>query len=98
MAGPRVERFDETTNSQIWNFSKRSQRRTKADMREDRQLAHGRIGYISEVLGCSTKTLNRGMKDLDELSNDPADSLWHWKRRNHQPSEREMALGTPAIL
>ena len=39
---------------------------------EARQLGYGGIGYIAGVLGCSRKTITRGIAELDQLANDPA--------------------------
>ena len=39
---------------------------------EATQRGYGRIVYIAGVLGCSTKTLERGIKELDHLQDDPA--------------------------
>ena len=39
---------------------------------EARQLGYGGIGYVADVLGCSRKTITRGINELDQLSNDPA--------------------------
>ena len=39
---------------------------------EASQRGYGRIVYIASVLGCSTKTIERGLKELDQLPNDPA--------------------------
>lgn len=36
------------------------------------QRGYGGIVYIAGVLGCSTKTIERGLKELDHLPNDPA--------------------------
>lgn len=36
------------------------------------QRGYGGIVYIAGVLGCSTKTIERGIKELDHLSDDPA--------------------------
>ena len=36
------------------------------------QRGYGGIVYIAGVLGCSTKTIERGMKELDQLQDDPA--------------------------
>jgi hypothetical protein len=36
------------------------------------QRGFGGIVYIASVLGCSTKTIERGIKELDQLQNDPA--------------------------
>ena len=39
---------------------------------EAAQRGYGAIVYIADVLGCSTKTIERGMKELDQLQDDPA--------------------------
>ena len=39
---------------------------------EASQRGYGGIVYIAGVLGCSTKTIERGLKELDQLPNDPA--------------------------
>ena len=39
---------------------------------EATQRGYGGIVYIAGVLGCSTKTLERGIKELDHLQDDPA--------------------------
>ncbi len=36
------------------------------------QRGFGGSVYIAGVLGCSTKTIERGIKELDQLPNDPA--------------------------
>jgi hypothetical protein len=36
------------------------------------QRGYGGITYIAGVLGCSTKTIERGIKELDQLQDDPA--------------------------
>lgn len=36
------------------------------------QRGHGGSVYIAGVLGCSTKTIERGIKELDHLPDDPA--------------------------
>ena len=35
-------------------------------------LGHGGISYIANVLGCSRRTVKRGMQELKQLPNDPA--------------------------
>jgi hypothetical protein len=74
MARATIERFDETTERQMRNFfetlSEKDQRRYAA--MEARQCGHGGIGYVSEVLGCSTKTISRGKIELEQLPDDPA--------------------------
>ena len=75
MAVATFERYDETIERQMRNvyetLSEKDQRRFAAI--QARQLGHGGIGYISEVLGCSKKTIGRGIVELDELPEDPAD-------------------------
>ena len=39
---------------------------------EATRLEHGGIEYIAEVLGCSTRTIERGAEELGQLPNDPA--------------------------
>lgn len=36
------------------------------------QRGYGGSVYIASVLGCSTKTIERGIKELDQLQDDPA--------------------------
>ncbi|MCP4890421.1 MAG: hypothetical protein GY904_27960 [Planctomycetaceae bacterium] len=36
------------------------------------QRGYGGIVYVANVLGCSTKTIERGIKELDQLQDDPA--------------------------
>ena len=51
-------------------LSEKEQRRFAAV--EARQLGHGGVKYVAEVLGCSTRTIERGLAELDDLPNDPA--------------------------
>jgi hypothetical protein len=39
---------------------------------EAARLGHGGIEYVAEVLGCSTRTIERGAEELDQLPTDPA--------------------------
>jgi len=74
MARTAVQRFDEVIEKQMRSFfetlSERDQRRFAAF--QARQLGHGGIGYVAEVLGCSTRTISRGMAELDQLPDDPS--------------------------
>ena len=36
------------------------------------RLGHGGVEYVAEVLGCSTKTIERGTVELVQLPDDPA--------------------------
>ena len=69
-----TEQIDETTASRMQSFyrtlSEKDQRRFAA--LEAERLGHGGITYIAGLLGCSTKTISRGIEELDELDNDPA--------------------------
>ena len=51
-------------------LSERDRRRFAA--LEAARLGHGGIEYIAEVLGCSTRTIERGANELGELPTDPA--------------------------
>ncbi len=51
-------------------LSERDRRRFAA--LEAARLGHGGIEYIAEVLGCSTRTIERGADDLGQLPDDPA--------------------------
>ena len=65
--------IDETTKSRMQSFfatlSEGDQRRY-AEMKAQR-LGHGGITYIAKILGCSTKTISRGIDELDPLDEDP---------------------------
>lgn len=67
-------RLDAATEQTLRDFfsslSEKDQRRFAAV--EARQLGHGGIKYVAEVLGCSLRTIERGISELDELPNDPA--------------------------
>ena len=39
---------------------------------EATQRGYGGIAYVASVLGCSTRTIDRGIRELDDLKNDPA--------------------------
>lgn len=66
--------FDETTVARMQSFfrtlSEKDQRRYAA--MEAQRLGHGGISYVANILGCSTKTISRGIAELDTLDNDPA--------------------------
>ena len=51
-------------------LSERDRRRFAA--LEVSRLGHGGAEYIAEVLQCSTRTIERGIAELDQLPNDPA--------------------------
>ena len=51
-------------------LSEKDQRRYVAV--EARRIGFGGIEYLASVFGCSRKTIERGLAELDELPNDPA--------------------------
>ncbi len=65
---------DAATEKRMWDFaqtlSEKDSRRFAAI--EAVQRGYGGIVYIAGVLGCSTKTIERGIKELDQLQDDPA--------------------------
>ena len=74
MATATLEPFDEVVETQTRNvfltLNEKDRRRFAAI--QARQLGHGGITYIAGVLGCSTKTIERGIEELDDLQDDPA--------------------------
>lgn len=69
-----TEIISDTTIAQMQKLfntlSEKDQRRFAAF--EAQRLGHGGITYIAELLGCSTKTISRGIEELDQLQDDPA--------------------------
>lgn len=69
-----VNRIDEESSELMRNFfetlSEKDQRRYAAV--EARRIGHGGIEYIASLFGCSTKTISRGLAELEHLPNDPA--------------------------
>jgi hypothetical protein len=67
-------RFDPATERNMQDFfatlSEKDQRRFAA--LEARQLGFGGVKYVAELLNCSRRTIERGLADLDDLTNDPA--------------------------
>ena len=51
-------------------LSEKDQRRYVAV--EARRIGFGGIEYLASVFGCSRKTIERGLAELDDLPNDPA--------------------------
>ena len=66
--------LDAATEQNMRDFfatlSEKEQRRFAAI--EARQLGYGGVKYVAEVLGCSRRTIERGLAELDDLPNDPA--------------------------
>ena len=75
MAIDFIRRLDQETEQKLCGFyatlSEKDQRRFAAI--EATQLGHGGIKYVAQLLGCSTRTIERGIAELDDLPNDPAE-------------------------
>lgn len=67
-------RIDELTKTRMQSFystlSEKDRRRYAA--MEAERLGHGGITLVAGILGCSTKTISRGIEELDRLDKDPA--------------------------
>jgi hypothetical protein len=74
MAIAMAVRFGESELSYLISFykslSEKDRRRFAAI--EAKRLGHGGMTYIAQVFGCSTKTISRGIDELDSLDQDPA--------------------------
>jgi hypothetical protein len=68
------ERYEPRVEEQVRAFertlSEKDRRRFAA--LEAVRLGHGGIEYVAEILGCSTRTIGRGLEELDQLPEDPA--------------------------
>ena len=62
--------LEQTMRDYCSTLSEKDRRRFAAI--EARQLGYGGIQYVAEVLGCSRRTIQRGIGELHELSHDPA--------------------------
>jgi len=66
--------FEEAVEQRMqafWQTLSEKDRRRFAALEASR-LGHGGIGYVAGVLGCSTRTIERGMEELEQLPEDPA--------------------------
>lgn len=74
MATTTVERFDAVVEKQtrevFETLDEKDKRRFAAI--QAKQLGHGGMKYISEILGISVSTIGRGMAELERLPEDPA--------------------------
>jgi hypothetical protein len=64
---PRVEDL-----MRAWERTLSEKDRRRFAALEAVRLGHGGIEYVAEVLGCSTRTIERGIEELDQLPGDPA--------------------------
>ena len=75
MATTTLEPFDEVVETQTRNvfqtLNEKDRRRIAAI--QARQLGHGGITYISNLLDISESTISRGIDELDTLPDDPAE-------------------------
>ena len=74
MATTTVERFDaeveKQTRAVFETLNEKDKRRFAAI--QAKQLGHGGMKYISEILGISVSTIGRGIAELGVLPEDPA--------------------------
>jgi len=95
MAGATFQRFDQDVETQMRNvyqtLSEKDKRRFAAI--QARQLGHGGMGYIAEVLGCSTRTIRRGMDELDTLPDDPTDGRVRRPGAGRKKSDARLGRG-----
>ena len=74
MASSTREWLDEASQMHMRNFyqslSEKDKRRYAAV--EAQRWGHGGIEYVANLLGCATKTISRGIQELDFLADDPA--------------------------
>ena len=69
-SGPYAPEVEERVRGFYLTLSEKDRRRFAAV--EARQLGHGGVEYVASVLGCSRRTVERGLNELDELPHDPA--------------------------
>jgi len=66
--------FDDVTAQRVFGFyhtlSEKDARRFAAI--QSKCLGRGGVPYLAKLLGCSTRTIERGVAELDQLANDPA--------------------------
>ena len=74
MARVTVEMFEEQSQCRMKSFfdslSEKDRRRYAAV--EAERLGLGGIRCVAQILGCSTRTISRGIDELDSLHDDPA--------------------------
>ena len=67
-----MQAYESSLEAQMRKFyatlSEKDKRRYAAV--EAMKLGHGGIGYIAKLLGCSIKTISRGIKEVTELPED----------------------------
>ncbi len=67
--------FDDVTAQRVYDFyhtlSEKDARRFAAI--ESKRLGRGGVPYLAKLFRCSTRTIERGITELDQLANDPAE-------------------------
>ena len=67
--------FDDVTAQRVYDFyhtlSEKDARRFAAI--ESKRLGRGGVPYLAKLFGCSTRRIERGITELDQLANDPAE-------------------------
>lgn len=74
MATTTVERFDaevEKQTREVFETLDEKHKRRFAAI-QAKQLGHGGMKYVSEILGISVSTIGRGISELELLPEDPA--------------------------
>lgn len=74
MVNSTMEWIDEATKVHMQRFYKtlsEKDRRRYAAL-EAQRLGHGGITYVAGILGCSTRTIRRGIQEVELLDDDPA--------------------------
>lgn len=74
MASSMTDLIDETVRVYMQRFYKtlsEKDRRRYAAL-EAQRVGHGGITSVAKILGCSTRTISRGIEELDSLDVDPA--------------------------
>lgn len=77
-------------------LSEKDQRRYVAV--EARRIGFGGIEYLASVFGCSRKTIERGMTELDELPNDPAAGRVRRPGGGRKKSRYRAPVGTEPVI
>jgi hypothetical protein len=67
---PLDAQIEENMRNLYETLSEKDRRRFAA--LQAQQLGHGAIKYLADVLGCSRRTIERGLLELNQLPNDPA--------------------------
>lgn len=66
---------------------------------ESRRLGYGGIQYMTDVLGCSRRTIARGIAELDQLADDPAAGRIRrpgaGRKKRSRPAPRSSRISNP---